>query len=94
MGNPEQALFKSLELLGTEYLDLWLMHWPAPMIHDCKPDKSIDWLDTWRTMEKLYRQYPDKIKTISVSNFSNKFLKRLLDNSEIVPAVNQVELHP
>ncbi|KAF8348728.1 NADP-dependent oxidoreductase domain-containing protein [Amanita rubescens] len=94
MRNPEKALFKSLELLDTPYLDLWLMHWPAPMTADKKADKNWDWLDTWKVMESLYKKYPDKLKAIGVSNFSVKFLERLLANCEIVPAVNQIELHP
>lgn len=40
------------------------MHWPAPMTRDGMPDKSIDWLDTWKAMEKLYEAHPDKIKAI------------------------------
>ena len=72
---------------------------------------QIDWLDTWKEMERLYKTYPDKLKAIGeprvplpsfpslthssgVSNFSVKFLERLLANSTVVPAVNQIELHP
>jgi len=99
--DPEAALHASLAKLNTTYLDLWLMHWPAPM-KDGKADKSIDWLDTWKTMVKLYEKYPEKIKAIGVSNFSVKFLTRLLDEtapkepggSTVIPAVNQIELHP
>ncbi|KAF9267213.1 Aldo/keto reductase [Marasmius fiardii PR-910] len=94
MGRPKEALEYSLKQLDTPYLDLWLMHWPAPMTKDDKADKSVDWLDTWHEMEKLYKAHPDKIKAIGVSNFSVEYLERLLANSEIVPAVNQIELHP
>ncbi|KAK7036719.1 hypothetical protein VNI00_011384 [Paramarasmius palmivorus] len=94
MGHPKEALEYSLKQLDTPYLDLWLMHWPAPMTKDGKADHSIDWLDTWHEMEKLYKAHPDKIKAIGVSNFSIPYLERLLANSEIVPAVNQIELHP
>ncbi|TFK34439.1 NADP-dependent oxidoreductase domain-containing protein [Crucibulum laeve] len=93
-GNAEEALLTSLKKLDTPYLDLWLMHWPAPMTHDGKADKTIDWLDTWKAMEKIYKAHPDKVKAIGVSNFSVEFLERLLSSAEVVPAVNQIELHP
>ncbi|KAI3611524.1 aldo-keto reductase [Moniliophthora roreri] len=60
----------------------------------CSTRIQIDWLDTWHEMEKLYKAHPDKLKAIGVSNFSVPYLERLLANSEIVPAVNQIELHP
>ncbi|KAL0959923.1 hypothetical protein HGRIS_011588 [Hohenbuehelia grisea] len=93
-GHPAEALESSLEKLGTTYLDLWLMHWPAPMTKEGGPDHSIDWLDTWKAMEKLYLENPDKLKAIGVSNFSIEFLERLLAEAKVVPAVNQIELHP
>ncbi|KAH8113762.1 Aldo keto reductase [Phellopilus nigrolimitatus] len=100
--NPEKALDSSLKNLGTSYLDLWLMHWPAPMTSDLSgADKSIDWLDTWKAMEKIYAEHPEKVKAIGVSNFSVEFLNRLFEYLEsqptkgkVVPAVNQIELHP
>lgn len=70
------------------------MHWPAPMTTDGGPDKSIDWLDTWHEMERLYKAHPDKIKAIGVSNFSVEYLNRLLSNTTVIPATNQIELHP
>lgn len=70
------------------------MHWPAPMTHDGKADPSIDWLDTWAEMEKVYQAHPDKVKAIGISNFSVEFLERLLARARVVPAVNQIELHP
>ncbi|KAJ6612644.1 Aldo keto reductase [Mycena sp. CBHHK59/15] len=99
LDNPDQkeaaaALESSLKNLGTDYLDLWLMHWPAPMTKEMKADKTHDWLDTWKSMEKLYKAHPDKLKAIGVSNFSEEFLERLLAVAEVVPAVNQIELHP
>lgn len=57
-------------------------------------DKTHDWLDTWKSMEKLYKAHPDKLKAIGVSNVSVEFLERLLAVAEVVPAVNQIELHP
>jgi glycerol 2-dehydrogenase (NADP+) len=94
-GNPDKALEFSLKQLDTPYLDLWLMHWPAPMTRDGKnADKSIDWLDTWKHMERLYKAHPDKIKAIGVSNVSVEFMKKLLKIATVIPAVNQIELHP
>jgi len=89
------ALNKSLELLGTNYVDLYLLHWPAPMTNDWKADKSLNWLDTWREIENIYRKHPEKIKAIGVSNVSAAYLGDLLKlPNVIVPAVNQVERHP
>ncbi|CEL59661.1 Protein GCY OS=Saccharomyces cerevisiae (strain ATCC 204508 / S288c) GN=GCY1 PE=1 SV=1 [Rhizoctonia solani AG-1 IB] len=92
-GAVQAALDESLSNLGTEYLDLWLMHWPAPM-KDGKADKSLDWLNAWKQMEKIYETQRDKVKAIGVSNFSVEFLQRLLKEGKITPAVNQIELHP
>ncbi|KAF9513797.1 hypothetical protein BS47DRAFT_1372442 [Hydnum rufescens UP504] len=93
----KEALDYSLTQLDTPYLDLWLMHWPAPMISPPslgKADKSIDWLDTWKEMENVYLANKDKVRAIGVSNFSVKYLDRLLKVARVVPAVNQIELHP
>ena len=89
------------------------MHWPAPMTKSSEgPDRSLDWIDTWKSMEKLYKENPNKLKAIGiinlatlrwgehlilstgVSNFSVEFLERLLKVATVVPAVNQIELHP
>jgi len=101
LDNPDhkeaaEALEASLKNLGTDYLDLWLMHWPAPMTkgEPAFADKTHDWLDTWKSMEALYKAHPDKLKAIGVSNFSVEFLERLLAVAEVVPAVNQIEMHP
>jgi glycerol 2-dehydrogenase (NADP+) len=98
LNNPDhkraaEALEESLSKLGTPYLDLWLMHWPAPMFNNTDADRSHDWLDTWKTMEELYLAHPDKIKAIGVSNFSVEFLERLLKEAKVQPAANQIELH-
>lgn len=69
--NPEKALEYSLKQLDTPYLDLWLMHWPAPMVDGKTPDKTIDWLDTWNEMVRLYKAHPDKLRAIGKSRFSN-----------------------
>ncbi|KAI5123255.1 hypothetical protein M0805_001344 [Coniferiporia weirii] len=91
---PEEALLASLAALDTPYIDLWLMHWPAPMTPEYKADKSHDWLVTWKGMEEVYAKHPDKVKAIGVSNFSVEYLERLLPEAKVVPAVNQIELHP
>lgn len=53
------------------------MHWPAPMTKDEEPDRTIDWLDTWKEMERLYKKHPEKLRAIGVSNFSEEYLKSL-----------------
>lgn len=69
------------------------MHWPAPT-KDGKADKSVNWLDTWKEMEKLYKAHPDKIKAIGVSNVSASWLEKLLAIATVIPAVNQIEGTP
>jgi len=59
-----------------------------------KADKSLDWLDTWKKMEEVYLANKDKVKAIGISNFSVAYLERLLPEVKVVPAVNQIELHP
>lgn len=71
-----------------------LMHWPAPMKKKGGADKEWDWRDTWKSMENLFKAHPDKLKAIGVSNFSVEFLEELFKISTVVPAANQVELHP
>jgi len=94
MGDVEGALKRSLKSLDCGYIDLWLMHWPAPMTADEKADKSIDWRDTWKEMERVYNANRSTVKAIGVSNFSLSWLKELLSFSTITPAANQIELHP
>lgn len=76
------AFDESLEKLQTDYLDLYLIHWP-------KGKKSVE---TWKAMEELYQK--GKIKAIGVSNFLMHHLEDFLPECKIVPAVNQVEFHP
>ncbi len=85
-----QAFEQSLDNLGLEYLDLYLIHWPYNNNTSADPDK--DNLDTWRALEYLYKQ--GKIKAIGVSNFDINNLNNLLTHCEIAPMVNQVEFHP
>lgn len=77
----QQAFEESLRLLGMEYVDLYLIHWPVK-----------NYLESWKAMEKIYAS--GKAKAIGVSNFQPHHLDTLISNSEIVPAVNQIELHP
>lgn len=78
------AFETSLQKLGVDYVDLYLIHWPMP-------DEDL-YMDTWRALEHLYAE--GKTKAIGVSNFHIPHLKRVLEEGTIVPAVNQIELHP
>jgi diketogulonate reductase-like aldo/keto reductase len=79
-----RAFDKSLDLLGLDQLDLYLIHWPRP-----KADKFVE---TWRAFEKLLAD--GRTRAIGVSNFQPAHLRRVLDETGTVPAVNQIELHP
>ena len=79
-----RAFDATMDRLGFDVLDLYLIHWPRP--------EAGTAADTWRAMEKLY--VDGRIRAIGVSNFRPEHLRRLLDTAEVVPAVNQVELHP
>ena len=79
-----RAFDATMERLGFDVLDLYLIHWPRP--------EAGTAADTWRAMEKLYLD--GRIRAIGVSNFNPDHLARLLDTAEVVPTVNQVELHP
>jgi methylglyoxal/glyoxal reductase len=78
------AFDKSLERLGLDYIDLYLIHWPVPA--------KDQYVDTWRALEKLYND--GKVRAIGVSNFTIEYLERLMQESTITPAINQIELHP
>jgi diketogulonate reductase-like aldo/keto reductase len=78
------AFEASLDRLGMDYLDLYLIHWPQPMYGT--------YVESWKAMEKLYKD--GRVKAIGVSNFQPEHLERLAAECEVVPAVNQVELHP
>lgn len=74
----------SLKRLGLDYLDLYLIHWPMPA--------QDTYVDTWKAFERLYTD--GRVRSVGVSNFQPPHLERLLDETELVPAINQVELHP
>ena len=79
-----RAFDDSLRELGLDYVDLYLIHWPMP-------GRDL-YADTWKAFEKLHAD--GRARAIGVSNFHIPHLKRLFDESGIVPAVNQIELHP
>lgn len=82
--NMEKAFQESLNKLGTDYVDLFLIHWPN---HDAKINQQ-----TWAFFEKLYNE--KKCRAIGVSNFQRHHLMDLMKTAKIKPMVNQVELHP
>ncbi|MFJ1925227.1 MULTISPECIES: aldo/keto reductase [unclassified Streptomyces] len=82
--DAHRAFDRTMEELGLDYLDLFLIHWPLP--------GKGDFVETWKALEEIYRS--GRTKSIGVSNFQPHHLRRLLENSEVVPAVNQIEAHP
>jgi len=76
---------ETLDKLGGTYVDLFLVHWPLPGI-------DVDYVDTWKAMEEIAAS--GNVRAIGVSNFQPAHLDRVLESAEIVPAVNQVEVHP
>lgn len=81
---------KSLNRLDLEYIDLYLIHWPANAKNYDNWQKTN--ADTWRAMEEL--QAEGKIKSIGVSNFFQEHLEALFETAKVIPAVNQIEFHP
>jgi 2,5-diketo-D-gluconate reductase A len=79
-----KAFDRTLQELDFEQVDLFLIHWPLPDVGD--------YVETWHAMEEIYRS--GRARAIGVSNFQPHHLRRLLAASEVVPAVNQVEVHP
>ena len=78
------AFDQSLKDLDIGYLDLFLVHWPLPGVGD--------YVETWKAMEKMYES--GRVRAIGVSNFEPHHLRNVLDGGTVVPAVNQVEIHP
>jgi 2,5-diketo-D-gluconate reductase A len=79
-----QALATSLDLLGLDYVDLYLIHWPAPL--------RDHYVESWLALEELHHQ--GLARAIGVSNFEPEHLERVIEAGTIVPAINQVEVHP
>nr|WP_235483340.1 aldo/keto reductase [Leifsonia sp. Leaf325] len=78
------AFDRSLEQLGLDHVDLYLIHWPSP-----KKDRYVE---SWKALEQI--QASGRARSIGVSNFLVPHLEKLLANTDVVPAVNQIELHP
>ena len=81
-GTQRQAFETSLKKLGLDYIDLYLVHWPVPGKYK----------ETWSILEQLYQE--GLVRAIGVSNFEISHLEDLLTEAKIVPAVNQIEVHP
>ena len=79
-----EAFEASLEKLGTDYVDLYLIHW-------AKPQQSL-YLDSWRALIELQKQ--GKVRSIGVSNFPEEQLREIIEETGVVPVIHQIELHP
>lgn len=86
-----KAFDKTMNDLGLDYLDLYLIHWPANERQFRKKASKLN-QETWRAMEKLYEE--GRIKAIGVSNFMPHHIERLMEKATVKPAVNQIEFHP
>lgn len=86
----KEAFYRTLENLKTDYLDLYLIHWPLP-----SPDYT-DWrqldVDTWKAMEELYQE--GRIRALGLSNFLPHHIENIIHHCEVLPSVNQIEFHP
>jgi 2,5-diketo-D-gluconate reductase A len=80
----QRAFDESIDKLGLDYVDLYLIHWPAP--------RQNKYVDAWRALVKL--QEEGRVRSIGVSNFKPHHIRRLADVSDVLPVINQVELHP
>jgi 2,5-diketo-D-gluconate reductase A len=84
--DARRAFARTLSELESEFVDLFLIHWPLPTLDDG------DFVSTWKTLEEFQRE--GRARSIGVSNFQVAHLERLAAETETVPAVNQIELHP
>jgi 2,5-diketo-D-gluconate reductase A len=83
-GDALSAFARTMDDLDLEYLDLFLIHWPLPAVGD--------FTETWKALEEIYRS--GRTRAIGVSNFQRNHLNRLFQATQVVPAVNQIEVHP
>lgn len=91
MDDPRAAFEASLRALGTDYLDLYLIHWPANEKQFGDRAAEIN-AETWRAMEEAYHE--GKIRALGVSNFMPHHIIELMKTAEVAPAVDQIEVHP
>ncbi|NES15188.1 MULTISPECIES: aldo/keto reductase [Micromonospora] len=84
--DARKAFEQTLQALRFDYLDLFLIHWPLPTLYDG------DYVSTWKVLEEFQRD--GRVKSIGVSNFQVAHLERLAAEADVVPAVNQIEVHP
>lgn len=84
--DARRAFDQTLKALDSDYVDLFLIHWPLPTLYDG------DFVSTWRVFEEFARD--GRARSIGVSNFQVAHLNRLADETETVPSVNQIEVHP
>lgn len=90
LDDVESAFYATLKRLKTDYLDLYLIHWPRPDLSD--PSWAETDLKAWHVMEKLYKK--GDVRAIGVSNFLPQHLLPLLADCEVAPMVDQLEIHP
>jgi 2,5-diketo-D-gluconate reductase A len=84
--DARRAFDETLSKLGFDYVDMFLIHWPLPTLYDG------DFVSTWKTLEGFHND--GRARSIGVSNFQVEHLERLATESDTVPAVNQIEVHP
>lgn len=84
--DARRSFGESLDALGLDYVDLFLIHWPLPTLY------GGDYVSTWRTMLEFFDD--GRAKSVGVSNFQINHLQRIIEETQVVPAVNQVEAHP
>jgi 2,5-diketo-D-gluconate reductase A len=84
--DARRAFDETLQALGLEYVDLFLIHWPLPTRYDG------DYVSTWKVFEEFQQQ--GRSRSIGVSNFQPSHIQRLVDETATTPAVNQIEVHP
>jgi 2,5-diketo-D-gluconate reductase A len=84
--DARRAFEHTLRALGSDYVDLFLIHWPLPTLY------GGDFVSTWKTLEEFKQD--GRARSIGVSNFQVEHLERLAASCDVTPAVNQIELHP